>query len=588
MPSRINVGTEQFPKWKQLGPASHTVNRPMERFRYQAGLCSWTERTETLVVKEGLQKLYGNAIQNNSIKPFGRDIFPEEAKEIKKGKEAVFPVNFVHRIRGARKHRSNGAAKTSRIKDDTEVEKLLLKKKKRAADDKGQASEEEVRRPLRSRKRVCQGSEESSIDAEVDDLEMFDNYPFIIDLKDGPIQYYSAKQTRRPAAARHSGRIEKSSEQYSAETEDENLSDHKSAFQRIPRAGDFGGKSKGSSCISSTNDPSQRNVMKKSRRTEVLGERGQRAHYATYEDLSSNEPSHRAGVSATRLQTESQARDINDTSLEQSESLSSPSHASEAMMNGPSFEDEDSDESRNALQALRQWAKDFEEDKDGLKRLRTEQTVLPLPAAAEKRNGGSIPPHVTSRWSMSPLLIPQKVDHPSRAPPAPHARSFETREQQLATESAEIPESPIMAPDSEPVDPSTIPPSNNEEVQNIIDALSPTREIYFAWTGQPAPRTDPQQSYRAQIEIILGAFQDWWGAQRAEEPLPTLTGAMHWGRSVDDEEPLVKDSIYDEAFGMGNRARCGVDGSSMEFLEWTGDMLESVVKEISGGDDRAG
>ena len=617
MPSRINVGTEQFPNWKELGNPGHTVNRPMERFRYQAGLCSWTERTETLVVKEGLQKLYGNLIQNNSIKAFGRDLFPKEAKEIKKGKEAVFPINFAHSTRGARKRRSNGAAKPSRIKDDIEVEKVLMKKREPAADDEGQSSKEEAGRPLRSRKIGFQGSEESSIAAEVADLVMSDNDPFIIDLTDGsrrnpirssrggarlsgivqsidklsdgssaneeyedvPTEHYSPRRTRRPAATRHSERIEESSGEDWAETEDEDLSDHTSAFERVPRAGDFGGRSKEPSCISSTNNSSQR---------KELGNRGQSAYYATFKDLSSNEPSNRAGVSDTCLQNESQTREFNDTPLEQNESSSSPSHASEAMMNGPPFEDEDSDESRAALQALRKWLKDFEEDKDGLKRLRTEQTVLPLPAAAQKRRVGNIAPQITSPWPISPQLIPQQVDHPSRDPPAPHARSSETREQQLATESAEILEPPIMAPGSEPVDYSIMPPPNNEEVQNLIDALSPTREMYFAWTGQPAPRTDPQQSYRAQLEIILGAFQDWWGAHRAEEPLPILTGALHWGGSVDDGEPLVEDSIYDEGFGMGNRARCGADGSSMDFLEWTGDMLESALREISGGDDRAG
>ena len=114
------------------------------------------------------------------------DIFPEEAKELKKGKEAVFPINFVPRNRGARKRRSNGAAKTSRPNDDTELEKALLKGKKRATDDKGQASEKKASRPLRSRKRGCQGCEEGSIAAEGNDWVMFDYHPFIIDHIDGP------------------------------------------------------------------------------------------------------------------------------------------------------------------------------------------------------------------------------------------------------------------------------------------------------------------------------------------------------------------------------------------------------------------
>ena len=626
MPVRINVGTAQFPKWKKLGDPNHLVNGPMERFRYQAGLSSWTPRTNTLVIKEGLQKLYGNVIQNNSVKAFGRDIFPEEANEINKGKEAVFPIDFVHRTQGARKRRSNGAAKPSRPKDDTELVKALLKKKKRATDD-GQASEEEARRPLRSRKRGFQGSKEGSIAAEGNGVVMFDNHPLIIDHTDGPrrnplrsgrgarlsgivlpinelsdgsptdeeyedvpTQNYSPRRTRRLAATRHSERIEESSEEDSAETEDEEIPDHKSAFQENPRAGHFGGKSKEPSCISSTNDPSQRNEKKENRRTEVLGNRGQSAHYATYKDLSGTEPAHRAGVFDIPLEIEFQTPEINGASLEQNESSSSSSqsHASEAMMNGTFFEHEYPDGKLTALQAYREREKGFDEEEDGLKRLRTGQPVLPLRAAAKKQNVGNIPPQVTWRRPMSPRLNPHRVGHPSRAHPAPHAPSSETRERQLATKSAEIPEPPSMAPGSEPVDYSRMLPSNNEEVQSLIDALFPTREIYYVWTGQAAPETDPQQSYRAQFEIILGAFQDWWGAHRANEPLPILTGAMHWGRSVDDWEPPAKDSIFHEAFRLGDRVRRDDEGQSMDLLELTGDMLEIAVRDMSCGDDRAG
>ena len=621
MPGRINVGTAQFPKWKELGTPDHSVNGPMERFRYQAGLSSWTERTKTLVVKEGLKKLYGNVIQNNSVKAFGRDIFPEEVKEIKKGKEAVFPIDFVHRARGARKRRSNGAAKPSRSKDDTELEKALLK---RAADDEGQVSEEEARRPRRSRKTDCQGSEEGSIAADGNDLLMLDKHPFIIDRTDGPrrnplrptrgarlsgivlsinelsdessmdkeyedvsTQHYSARRTRRSAATRHSESIEVSSE-YSAETEDEEIPDHKSAFQRIPREGRFDGKSKGPSCISSSNDPSQRNKKKENRRTEVLGNRGQSAHYVTYEDLSGTELAHRTGVSDIPLEIGFLTPEINGASLEQNKSSSLQSHASEAMMNGPFSDNEYPVEKLTALQAHREREKDFDEDQDGLERLRTEQPVLPLPAAAREQRVGNVAPQVTSRWPTSPRLNPHRVGHPSRAHPAPHAPSSKIREQQLATESAEIPESPRMGPGSKPVDYSTMPPSNNEEVRSLIDALFPTREIFYIWTGQAAPRTDPQQSYRAQFEIIHSAFQDWWGTHRANEPLPILTGAMHWGRSIDDWEPPVKDSIYYEAFRLANVVRRDDEGQSMNLLEWTGDSLELAVREMSCGHDRFG
>ena len=387
MPNRINVGTEQSPKWKELGTLNCAVNNPMERFRSEAGLSSWTKRKNTLVIKEGLRKLYVNVLQNNSFKAFGRDITRKELKELKKGEEAIFPVAFRHWT--AQECRSNGAAEPARPKDNTEVEKALLKKRKHAAADEGQASEEEAQSPLRSRKRGCQCSEESSIAAEVDDLpeavlsidEPSDESSADEEYENDPTQQNSSRRTRRPAATRHGERIERSSEEDSAETEIEEIPDHRSASERIPETGDFGGKSKEPFCTSSTDDPSKRNQGKENRRMEVLGKRGQSAHYARYQDLSSNEPAYHAGISDAPLQNEFQTPEINSTFLEHNGPSSSQSHASEAIMNGP-FEWKYPEGDFAALQAHRKWRVSFYKDKDALKRLRTGQPVLPLPAAA--------------------------------------------------------------------------------------------------------------------------------------------------------------------------------------------------------------
>ena len=69
---------------------------------------------------------------------------------------------------------------------------------------------------------------------------------------------------------------------------------------------------------------------------------------------------------------------------------------------------------------------------------------------------------------------------------------------------------------------------------------------------------------------------------------PILIGVMHWGRSIDDWEPPVKDSIYYEALRMGNRVRREYEGQSESLLEWTGDSLELAIREMSCGDDRLG
>ena len=115
---------------------------------------------------------------------------------------------------------------------------------------------------------------------------------------------------------------------------------------------------------------------------------------------------------------------------------------------------------------------------------------------------------------------------------------------------------------------SEVCPGNDEEVQSLIDALLPTREVYLAWTGEPAPRTDPHQSYRAQFDTIFVAFQDWWELYRSNEELPILTGVVHGGRSIDDWIPPSKDSIYYEAFEKGHRAyREGLSDCSGPGLE---------------------
>lgn len=121
---------------------------------------------------------------------------------------------------------------------------------------------------------------------------------------------------------------------------------------------------------------------------------------------------------------------------------------------------------------------------------------------------------------------------------------------------------------------SEVEPWNEQEVQSLIDALLPTREVYFAWTGEPAPKTDPQLSYRAQYDTIFWSFQDWWREHRPVEALPILTGVMHWGRSVFDWEPPSKDSIYYEAFKKGHRAPCGENGQMPDLRDWSGARFE--------------
>lgn len=96
MPSVI----EKTKKDKDTGETEVIVEAPdpnvvcnmrMLRFRRDKGLLSWTEKGNTKVIGEGLEKLFGDRLLNNSMQSFGRDLTPQEQMEIRKGKNAQFP-----------------------------------------------------------------------------------------------------------------------------------------------------------------------------------------------------------------------------------------------------------------------------------------------------------------------------------------------------------------------------------------------------------------------------------------------------------------------------------------------------------------
>ena len=64
-------------------------NMRMFRFRKEKGMLSWTEKGKTKVIGQGLEKLFGNSLINNSMKSFGRDLTPMEQVEIRKGQEHI-------------------------------------------------------------------------------------------------------------------------------------------------------------------------------------------------------------------------------------------------------------------------------------------------------------------------------------------------------------------------------------------------------------------------------------------------------------------------------------------------------------------
>ena len=209
-----------------------------------------------------------------------------------------------------------------------------------------------------------------------------------------------------------------------------------------------------------------------------------------------------------------------------------------------------------------------------LKRLHTEQPVLSRPGFATHSGARNSPPQI-----IRPPTIPSQEDQARKTLPSPHGQASQTRKQKLEAEWAQVFEHSYINLGFQKVNYSEVPPWNAEEVQSLIDALLPTREVYFAWTGEPAPKTDPHQSYRKQFHAIFGAFQDWWREICPNEPLPILAGVMHWGRSVDDWEPPSKDSIYYEAFRKGLRAPRDERGRILGLPDWPGWRLEDAVRK---------
>ncbi len=395
----------------------------MERFRFHAGLCTWTERKTSLMIKAGLEKLYGNKLQNNSIRSFGRDLTKKETSEIKKGDSAVFPIEDdvipdTRKTHGKRK--SKGAARPMQTRGNAKGGKGQSRKRQHSVEDEEDVtSDEETPPPVRSHERARYGRKDDSVAAEVDDLVMFEQSASIID-QDDASRRYSLRSTRRDAKAPE--RIEPSENSSNDSSTDEDYAD-------IP--------------------------------------------------------------------------------------------------------------------------------------------ALPLSGSATDRAIKDLPQVV------SPPINPPHVDRSRRDPPGSRAKLSNTRKQELDAEWAQVFEHTFVAFGLKSVNYSEVPPWNEEEVHSLIDALLPTREVYFAWTGKPAPRTDPHQSYRAQFDTIFMAFQNWWTEHHPNEPLPILTGVMHWGRSVDDWEPPSKDSIYYEAFRKGYRAPRAADGG---VSVWPGPLLEDTFR----------
>ncbi|MCJ1452422.1 hypothetical protein MMC28_002765 [Mycoblastus sanguinarius] len=104
-----------------------------------------------------------------------------------------------------------------------------------------------------------------------------------------------------------------------------------------------------------------------------------------------------------------------------------------------------------------------------------------------------------------------------------------------------------------PVNYSEEPPLSSKEAQCIVDALLPTRMMFYEWTGEGAPKINRMNSYGDQFREIHAVFEEWWEANFLD-PLPLLVGLNAWYGSMDNFESPVKDSLYYEAYKLGHRA----------------------------------
>ena len=148
MPSVI----KKFKKNKVTGEMEEVMEAPdpnvvcnmrMFRFRREKGLLSWTEKGKTKVIGEGLEKLFGDKLINNSMESFGRDLTPKEQIEISNGKNAHFPDPdptgaLTQATTEGRKKK--GATKAPKQQSNTKAQKVT--RQKRLRDDLDSSEDE--------------------------------------------------------------------------------------------------------------------------------------------------------------------------------------------------------------------------------------------------------------------------------------------------------------------------------------------------------------------------------------------------------------------------------------------------------------
>lgn len=477
-------------------------NMRMFRFRKEKGLLSWTEKGNTKVIGEGLEKLFGNRLINNSMQSFGRDLAPWEQKEIRKGKDAQFPepnsAGGLQPQAATKKRTNNGATKTTPKKNNAKLQKASPQKRPREDDDEDLDSSDDqnlgqaTAASYRKRRRNARGeASKPTIDLDKIGSNVTPHAPN--HLSDG---YYDEGG-------------EKSDDEDDDDDDDDAEYEIRTSRRRIrplpPR------RARGGAKKVHLFDPAHTQAQDQ----------------GTYGNIGSQR-------NTTDGDADEDMMDIDDSADVPS---SGKAHASVEDDVEEDVEDDDDDDEDEDVVSLALQETDLERHRRLTREFLGEEDDF------------FFKPDSDAQWS-APLLFPS---HPTECPVQGNHRCTLTRPTVEANRGED--EDEDDSPPTPFVHHAWTAPSNNAEIESLQDALSSTREIFFAWTGEEAPGTNMNQSYGSQFQEILTTFSNWWD-ENSDEPPPGLIGAVHFGASIYDWHHPQKDSLYYEAFkknGYGGR-----------------------------------
>ena len=499
-------------------------NMRMFRFRKEKGLLSWTEKGKTKVIGEGLEKLFGDKLINNSMQSFGRDLTPWEQIEIRKGKDAQFPEQKAAGKsppqEAIRKRKNEGANKTVKEQSNAKVQKSPRQKRPLEVDeDLDSANDQNLGQATAvsypKRRRNARGEvfkPTTSLDND-QNLSATEAAPRIIEVESNIMPH---------ASTYFSGDYHgEDGNNYVSENEDDGEYEIRTSRRPIRPLPAGHGARRGARRARRF-DAAQAQDQDNGPHRDVGSQRN--AAYEDTEDqmtdvdgLTDVPSSRKAHPFVEDKADENVAESHEGDELETATPDQAPKHPYWEFSGASSAKAKEAD-----LEAHRKWAKEllYEDQED-------------YASCLERR-----------RTSRPPSRYPNVID-------------------------------PTNTSDAvaSPTDYSEIAPSTDREVGSLAVAILPTKKMFWEWTGQIVPQPNREKSYAYQYRELHAAFEDWW-SKNSQSPLPILVGVAHWGSSLDDWEPVEKDAVYYEAYKKGHRAPRDEYG---ELIDMPGPLLEKFA-----------